>query len=541
MRWMVRYKLLLLLAGSLTAALLLVAVMLPWLINADRAYTQTMVLAVLAASLLVGLPLGGWLGRRWITRPLDILRTGVHAYAQGQLETRIELRSRDEFSSLAEDFNLMAVALRVREIAIKETEERWLFALEGADHGVWDWNLATGKVYFSPLWKSMLGYGDTEVGNRLAEWESRIHPDDLPLAQTEVERHVRGEAPAYRAVVRMRHKDGSWRWIFARGQIVGRDEAGKPLRMIGTHTDITERIEAERRMREAATVFDATTEAIMITDAQGIIKRVNPAFTTTTGYLAAEAVGNTPRLLGSGRHDAQYFKAVWDQLLAQGRWEGEIWNRRKNGEIFPVWQIISAVRDDNGAILEYVSLFIDITQRKRSEEEIAYRANYDALTGLPNRTLLAERLGQAMKQARRETARVAVMFIDLDFFKQVNDTLGHAIGDRLLQGVAERMRLCVRETDTVARQGGDEFVALLAGIEDKAVASKVAEKIIAQLGTPFMIEGNEIRIGASIGITLFPDDGQDVETLFHNADLAMYRAKEAGRSNAQFFAAAMLR
>jgi diguanylate cyclase (GGDEF)-like protein/PAS domain S-box-containing protein len=638
-------------------------------VRAEQARAQSVVLAVLLGSLLLALPLAGWLGQRWIGAPVEVLRHGVHEYAQGRLATPIALRSGDEFETLAEDFNLLAVALRVREIAIKEAEERWQFALDGADHGVWDWNLATGAVYFSPRWKAMLGHANDEIGDRLAEWESRVHPDDLPATRAEVERHMRGDTPQYRTIFRMRHKDGGWRWIFARGQIAERDADGKPRRMIGTHTDITEqrrtqerledlmaavaeseahyrsffaeakavmllidpadgriidanpaasafygytreellamritdinqltraevdkemsraaaeqrdhfvfphrlkdgsvrtvevysgpyhlqdrlilysivhditaRAEAERVIREAATVFDATGEAIMITDAQGVIKRVNPAFTATTGYTGAEAVGQTPRLLKSGRHEARYYEEMWGALLTAGRWEGEIWDRRKNGETFPIWQTISAVRNDEGEIVEFVALFIDITQRKRSEEEIAYRANYDALTGLPNRNLLVERLGQAMKQARREGSRVAVMFIDLDFFKQVNDTLGHPVGDRLLQAVAERMRLCVRETDTIARQGGDEFVVLLADIEDTAAAGTVADKIIAQASAPFVVDDNEIHIGASIGITLFPNDGNDIETLFRNADLAMYRAKDAGRNNAQFFELAM--
>ncbi|MEW6163703.1 MAG: EAL domain-containing protein [Pseudomonadota bacterium] len=635
----------------------------------EQRRAQLVALAVLAGSLLLALPLAARLGRRWIGDPLDILRAGAHDFAQGVLDTPIELRSGDEFENLAEDFNLLAIALRVREIAIKEAEERWQFALDSADHGVWDRNLVTGKVFFSPRWKAMLGYADDEIENRFEEWESRLHPDDLPQARAEIERHVNGETSAYRAVFRMRHKNGEWRWIFARGQVINRDAQGRPVRMIGTHTDvteqrrtqerledlmaavaeseahyrsffaeakavmllidpadgriidanpaasdfygytheelmalqisdinlltpaevekemaraikekrdyfifphrmkdgslrtvemysgpyhhqnrlilysiihdITERVEAERAIREAATVFEATGEAIVITDANGVIKRVNPAFTATTGYAPEQALGRTPRLLKSGRHDARFYAAMWDAMQTHGHWEGEIWNRRSDGEIFPVWQTISAVRDAEGEIVEFVSLFIDITQRKRSEDEIAYRANYDALTGLPNRNLLVERLGQAMKQARRENSRVAVMFIDLDFFKQVNDTLGHAFGDRLLQAVAERMRQCVRETDTIARQGGDEFVVLLADIEDTAAASLVGDKIVARMAVPFLLDDHEIHIGASVGITLYPDDGADIETLFRNADLAMYRAKEAGRNNAQFFEMAM--
>ena len=303
--------------------------------------------------------------------------------------------------------------------------------------------------------------------------------------------------------------------------------------------DISERVQAERGLREAATVFEATSEAIMITDTRGVIRRINQAFTQMTGYTVVEALGQTPRILKSDRQDEAFYKGMWERLLSQGRWEGELWNRRKNGDIFPVWQIVSTVRDEQGAAVGFVSLFIDITQKKRDEDEIAYRANYDALTGLPNRNLLAERLTQALKQARREGSRVAVMFIDLDFFKQVNDTLGHAVGDRLLQLVAERMRLCVRETDTIARLGGDEFVILLMDIDEIAPAGIVAEKLIAQMAEAFVIEGNEIHIGASIGITIFPDDGRDVDTLFRNADLAMYRAKTMGRNNAQFFEPAL--
>ena len=303
--------------------------------------------------------------------------------------------------------------------------------------------------------------------------------------------------------------------------------------------DISERIQAERGLREAATVFESTAEAIMITDTNGVIRRINQAFTNMTGYTAEESLGQTPRILKSGRQDNLFYKNMWERLIAQGRWEGEVWNKRKNGDIFPVWQIISTVRDEQGRSVGYVALFIDITRKKHDEDEIAYRANYDALTGLPNRNLLAERLGQALKQARREGSRVAVMFVDLDFFKQVNDTLGHAVGDHLLQLVAERMRMCVRETDTIARLGGDEFVILLMDIDEISPASIVAEKLIAQMVEAFTIEGNEIHIGASIGITIFPDDGRDVDTLFRNADLAMYRAKTMGRNNAQFFETAL--
>lgn len=335
-----------------------------------------------------------------------------------------------------------------------------------------------------------------------------------------------------RTIQRHRLKDGRLRSVEVSLSTVQRDER---LLIYAIVHDITTWVEAERALREAAAVFEVTSEAIMITDAAGVIRRVNQAFTRMTGYSAAEAIGQTPRILKSDRHDEHFFETMWERLRQQGHWEGELWNRRKNGEVFPVWQIMSAVRDAAGSIVGYASLAIDITQKKRDEEEIAFRANYDSLTGLPNRNLLIERLDQALKQARREGSRVAVMFLDLDFFKEVNDTLGHAIGDRLLRLVAGRMRLCVRETDTIARLGGDEFVIVLTDISSSAPAATIAEKIIAQMNEPFDIEGNEIHIGVSIGITLFPDDGRDIDTLFRNADLAMYRAKAIGRNNAQFF------
>jgi diguanylate cyclase (GGDEF)-like protein/PAS domain S-box-containing protein len=317
------------------------------------------------------------------------------------------------------------------------------------------------------------------------------------------------------------------------------DDAGKLLGTAGFARDITERKEVEERLREAVKVLEVTTEAIMVTDPKGIIKMVNPAFTEITGYSRVEVIGQTPRLLKSGRHDQGYYERLWGELRQSGHWEGEVWNRRKNGKVYPEWQSISAVHDKDGQVAEYVSVFSDITRRKLTEEEIRYRANFDPLTGLPNRSLLMERLTQAIKQSQREKERMAILFLDLDHFKEINDTLGHAQGDLLLKQAADRLRQCVRDTDTVARQGGDEFVILLHGLEQASDAELVASKTITSIGEPFDLEGHAAHIGVSIGITLFPDDGDDVTTLFRNADLAMYRAKGAGRNTFQFYEAAM--
>lgn len=499
-------------------------------VNASQRDMQAIVLGVLAGTLLLSMPLAGWLTRRWINHPLETLRDGVHTYTHGGIDQPIELYTEDEFGALAEDFNLLAIALRVREIAVKEAEERWramIEAMEGSDIGLYIVDAEFRLLYASRNLQERHVHKGKGLPCHLA-----IFGKEEPCAFCPLERVIdSGET------VRLQPPPVAGRSYDIVAMPVG--DNGNRRNLMALIQDVTERVAAERAIREAATVFEATSEAIMITDAKGVIKRVNPSFTVVTGYTEAEAVGQTPRLLKSGRHGADFYTEMWSSLQRNGRWEGEVWNRRKNGEIFPVWQIISAMKDADGNVAELVSLFIDITQKKRSEEEIAYRANYDALTDLPNRALLTERLGQSMKQAKREHTRIAVLFVDLDFFKQVNDTLGHAVGDRLLQMVAERMRLCVRETDTIARQGGDEFVVLLASIADASDAGIVAEKIIAQMVQPFLLDDNEIHIGASIGITLFPDDGHDIETLFRNADLAMYRAKGAGRNNAQFFELAM--
>lgn len=305
--------------------------------------------------------------------------------------------------------------------------------------------------------------------------------------------------------------------------------------IIAVIRDVSAREQANEKLRESAAFFEITQDAIMITDGQGKIRSVNPAFSSMTGYAAHEVIGRTPQLLQSGKQDAAFYAKLWDSLLTTGGWEGELLNRRKNGEIYIQYENISAIRDPQGRIVKYVAILNDITDKCRLEKEIEFRANYDLLTGLANRSLLIERLDHTLKLGRRQKEASAVLFIDLDHFKRVNDKLGHSVGDKLLQEVAGRLRQCVRETDIIARQGGDEFVVVLAHIKGGDDAARVAEKIIDSLSSPFHLDASIISIGASIGIALAPDDGNDVDTLFRNADLAMYRAKSLGRNGYQFF------
>lgn len=296
---------------------------------------------------------------------------------------------------------------------------------------------------------------------------------------------------------------------------------------------------AEMEMQLAGTVFEASSDAIMITDARNLIIAVNAAFCEITGYREEEAIGQTPTILSSGKHDADFYRDMWQRLEETGRWSGEIWNRRKNGEIYVEWLTLNAVKNHRGETSHYVAIFADITEHKQAEEHVRHLAHYDALTDLPNRTLFSDRLGQALIKAQRNHGKAAVMFLDLDRFKVINDTLGHSIGDLLLQAVAARLTGCVREGDTVSRLGGDEFVILLPEIRDAEDTYVVAQKLLAAAALPFELRGHELHISASIGISFYPDDGASAEVLMRNADAAMYRAKEMGRNNYQFYHADM--
>ncbi len=306
-----------------------------------------------------------------------------------------------------------------------------------------------------------------------------------------------------------------------------------------TFQDVTERKLAESELRIAATVFESQ-EGMMITDIHGIILKVNHAFTLITGYSKEEVRGKTPRILSSGRHDKNFYQQLWQTIHNTGSWQGEIWDRRKNGDIYPQWLTITAVKsDDNGTVSHYVATLTDITERKITEERIHQLAFYDPLTQLPNRRLLHERLKHGIEVSHRTSNQIAVLMLDLDKFKAVNDTFGHTAGDELLQQVGERIKAHLREMDTVARLGGDEFVVLLENITQHEQVAHVANNIIHALKQPFSLShAHEAHIGTSIGIALYPQHGTDIETLLDNVDTALYRAKSNGRGCFAYFSEA---
>ena len=587
--------------------------------------------------------------------------------------------------------------------ALWESEQRWKFALEGAGNGVWDWNVATGEAFHSDQYKRLLGYGPAELEDSYENWAGRLHPEDKPGVLSSLQDCLEGKTSSHEARFRMRCREGAWKWMQGRGMVVCRSPEGRPLRMIGTLTDIDvqeretkresmrsqvlerlarggaledmlarlnhafdgedpdfasvllladpvhrqlrvvmatgfsdpvipgtvvalpgsiqsagrarldgdviETFPAEhslwsaladagrqqartlcwleplasgagdalgvlavfrhdaaddrlpdleaiqqyahlasivvhgKRTEEAlnlqSAVFEASGEGIVITDADNRILAVNPAFTRMTGYAAEEAIGRTPALLASGRHDQAFYRALWESVEKTGNWRGEIWNRRKNGEIFAESLGISTLLDDDGQVFRRIALFFDITERKQYEELVWRQANYDTVTELPNRRLFHDRLQQEIKRCRRASGMLALFFMDLDRFKEVNDTLGHLVGDRLLKEAGDRIAACVRDTDTVARLGGDEFTLILPQITDLGRVEQVAQAVNDALAAPFMLDDKPVYISASIGITLFPEDGDDTETLLKNADQAMYAAKEGGRNCFSFFTDSM--
>lgn len=314
-----------------------------------------------------------------------------------------------------------------------------------------------------------------------------------------------------------------------------RGEDGELLGTVGFSRDISDRRKIEQELRFAERVFQSTTEGILVTDAAGSIVAVNPAFETITGYRREDAIGRNPRLLKSGRHDEAFYRDIWRSVNSLGQWRGELWNRRKSGEIYPEWLTVSVVRDHADAITHYVAVFSDISTLKFAQERIEFLAYHDSLTRLPNRILLRDRLEHALSRARRERGVLALMFFDLDRFKSVNDTLGHTVGDELLIEVARQIGDLVRASDTLARLGGDEFVLLIEDEADVSQVAAVARKMLDVFARPRSIAGHELTVTTSIGIALYPDDGDDVDTLLKHADLAMYEAKSQGRNNYQFF------
>jgi diguanylate cyclase (GGDEF)-like protein/PAS domain S-box-containing protein len=342
---------------------------------------------------------------------------------------------------------------------------------------------------------------------------------------------------AYRQVESVQLENNTSLWLEI-NKVPLHDKQNQVIGVLGCFEDITERKMVEDKLRQSIKVFENSAEAICITDANTKIIGINKAFTKITGYTAKEVMGKTPKILKSGKHKDDFYETMWNAILQSGHWEGEIWNRRQNGEIFLEWLHISVIRDERNQITNYLGIFSDLTLRKQTEQRLAYLVHYDDLTGLPNRTLFYELANRALYYAQQHSELVAIMFLDLDGFKYVNDTWGHLTGDLLLKKVANRLTECLRKTDTIARLGGDDFAVVLENLNNIKEVENFAQNILQAMSlSAFKLNGQETFITMSIGISLYPNDGKAVDTLLKNADMAMYRAKENGKNNYQFYIA----
>ncbi|MDT9002297.1 PAS domain S-box protein [Paucibacter sp. APW11] len=421
------------------------------------------------------------------------------------------------------------------EAALRENEHRLARVLEGSDQGYWDWDLIGQVFHVSPRFETMLGYDPGEMRVQQDNWPELVHPEDLAAAMRSIDAHLAGVNEQHDVEIRCRNKNGHWRWIHSRGRVVEWTEDGRPRTMSGTHTDITERKNYELAQREAATVFSSSYEGIMVVSTERLITKVNPAFERITGYSAAEVVGQSPRILASGQHSLAFYAEMWDSVRQHDFWRGEIWNRRKSGEIYAEMLSISVVRNEAGVLQHYIGVFTDISQQKTHEAELDRIAHFDALTGMPNRRLLSDRLNTGLLNARRNAKSLAVCYLDLDGFKSINDQHGHSIGDQLLVQIAERIAGVLRSHDTIARLGGDEFVLLLAELERSNQCQPLLERVLSAIQAPLQVGSLQLQITASIGVTLFPEDGADADTLLRHADQAMYMAKDAGKNRYYLF------
>jgi diguanylate cyclase (GGDEF)-like protein/PAS domain S-box-containing protein len=454
------------------------------------------------------------------------------------LEKEIESLLHSDLATRAD----MTVALKKLEDiskTLQESEQRYAQLVRNIPVGVYTWhfnpNGSMGFKYVSPKLCEILGLDADGLLRDYAPAFTSAHPDDLESLILCNEQARISMAPFRwqgRFIIR-----GNTRWISISSDPLPQPDGSSIWS--GVVADITEKKQAEDELRVAAITFE-TQEAIMITDADANIVRVNRAFEQVTGHRAEEVIGKNPRILSSGRHDRSFFREMWQGLLTAGSWSGEIWDKHKDGHIYPKYSTITAVKDANGITTHYVSIFLDISERKQIEAEIHKLAFYDPLTGLPNRRLLMERLNVALSASSRNRQYGALLYLDLDKFKTLNDTLGHTFGDLLLIEVATRLKSCLREIDTMARLGGDEFLLLIENLgEEEAGASQniaqVAEKVRSALATHYRLRDHIYHSSPSIGVCLFCGGSEPAEELVRRADIAMYQAKDSGRNQIRFY------
>lgn len=488
--------------------------------------------------------------RRFIMAP--ILRLEQHTRQSAAKRHSSDLivsmpQTNDEISRLYEAFNLLMQRVKQREgeilqlnseleIKIDQRTKELRAKSEELDNYfnnaldlfcIFDFNGFFRKT--NPQWLQVLGYSATELEGY--QFYKFVHPEDQ-FKTLAAMRSLNEKNPLRNFVNRYRCLDGAYRWI--EWSCIPKEGL-----IYAAARDITERKQTEERLRLANSVYQNSSEAMVVVDPENIILSVNPAFSTITGYNQEEVLGRNPKLLSSGKHDIEFYQNVWKQLDRTGYWQGEVYIRHKSGEIYVEWLTVNNVYDDEGQVIRRVGLFSDITEKKKSEEQIWFQANYDPLTNLPNRRLFSDRLQHEILKVKREKRHLALFFLDLDRFKEVNDIFGHRMGDALLVEAARRISCCIRETDTVARLGGDEFTVILSELADVSDTDRIAQTIIDELCQPYFFDNKQVYVSASIGIAVYPSDAGHVDDLVRYADQAMYAAKNKGRNGFCYFTPSM--
>lgn len=426
---------------------------------------------------------------------------------------------------------------RAAEQELKERKASLTKAQQIARIGSWDWNILSGALSWSDEIYRIFGLSPQAFGATYEAFLSYIHPDDRQNVIDAVNATL-NEGRLYSIEHRVVQPNGDIRFVHEQGEIYY-DETGKPVQMIGTVHDITNRKQAESQTLKLSQALEQTADSIVITNRDGVIEYVNPAFTAITGYSKEEAIGNTPRLLKSGKHDEIFYRNIWQTLLAGDNYRNVIINRRKDGSTYYDENTITPLKNEQGEVTNFISTGKDITAMMQTQERLYHLAHHDALTSLPNRILFMDRLSHALTRCARENSKLSVLFLDLDQFKKINDTLGHNLGDKLLNLMAQRLIGAVRSEDTFARLGGDEFAILLEDTKGTYAIRQVADKIIQAMNKPFQLGKHELFCTTSIGIGIYPEDGDNAESLLKNADTAMYKAKDNGRNNYSFYSAEM--
>ncbi|CUW39243.1 Response regulator receiver modulated diguanylate cyclase/phosphodiesterase with PAS/PAC sensor(S) [Magnetospirillum sp. XM-1] len=427
----------------------------------------------------------------------------------------------------------MALERRNVEEALRDSEEHLTLALDAAGMGAWEVDAQSRRIVRAGHIERVFGCVGQGFGGSLDRFLDHVVEDDRVVLARAYERLLNETAPL-QVEFRGIRPDGTVRWLRAQGKAIP-SRAERPQRIIGVLQDVSDHKAAEDRQRQALTVFEATRDGLLILDPLLRVVTVNPGYCAITGYDEADLLGRRPHMLEVGAQPTDLHDEIMEALKEGGRWRGEIAARNRDGGILPLLMNIAAVRSEHDSVVHYVAAFTDLTAIRAAEERLQHLAHYDPLTDLPNRLLAGDRLDHAMERGRRDRKTLAVLFVDLDYFKRINDTLGHSVGDVVLKTVAQRMRGAVRAEDTVARLGGDEFMVILEQAENPDDIAAVAMKIRAAVKQPLMVNGRELATSASIGISLFPEDGQTREALIQAADTAMYAAKETGRNGYAFY------